>query len=532
LRRFAAPDFRCRDHLQFTTIAAAALAISPAVGGPVTLRAHALLVFWFFVSLFGQTALADSGFSIGMNFVGADRGDVLVLNNDVFTRSPAPDVNGGVGPDHVVMFIKGAYRVWDKRTGQLQRSINDVQFWNTAFANNGLSYQTTQTAGPSDPRILFDRMTNRWYAIGIDRTGTDNGVLNVAVTAGADPSVPGAWRAFTTPTGSPGWQDFPTLGLDERGLHISSSVFAGGGGYLYTELSHIPFDNLHTANPNDNGTIRTDIGFQQTTNPAVQMRPRTIEESLPYLSTTTTQVRFGLIGADPGTPTPLSLSLPTVTVTQGGFAPQPPPAQNTPVNALDSRIFSSVVLQDEEVWGVGHFGSAIKWWRLDAATGATIQQGTIGLSGLKLFFPSIAVDDAGQIVIGMNGSGSTTFISSYAVAGRIENGIATFGDVMQLAAGQTTYAMFDNSGRNRWGDYSTTVIDPTDPNVFWTFQEVANANRFVPELNRVVNNNRAIWITQVFVPEPVFGAMFVFAAMVARRRSKIETKSRRDEETK
>ena len=29
----------------------------------------------------------------------------------------------------------------------------------------------------------------------------------------------------------------------------------------------------------------------------------------------------------------------------------------------------------------------------------------------------------------------------------------------------------DGGGRNRWGDYSATVLDPTDPGTFWVFQE-------------------------------------------------------------
>jgi hypothetical protein len=31
------------------------------------------------------------------------------------------------------------------------------------------------------------------------------------------------------------------------------------------------------------------------------------------------------------------------------------------------------------------------------------------------------------------------------------------------------------SGRNRWGDYSATTLDPTDPQIFWTTQEYVNS---------------------------------------------------------
>lgn len=465
--------------------------------------------------------LADAGFSVGRNFVAADLGDVLVLNHDNFLRTPAPDVNGGVGPDHVVLFIKGAYRVWDKRTGSLVQSINDLDFWNRSFTNNGLTYQTVQTRGPSDPRILFDRMTNRWYAVGIDRTGTDEGVLNIAVSAGPDPSGPSAWRGFTLQAFAPGWPDFPTVGLDRRGLHVSSSVFDAYGSFQFTQYSFLPSANLLAVNPGGNDAVQFQVSGASVTNPAMQTRPRAPGATLPVLATTGNFLRIGKAGDLPTDPISLRTVLPAVAVTTGGTAPQPPGAAS--VFALDARISSSVVLAGEEVWGVANFNSGIRWFRVDANSGASLEQGTISAPNLKLFFPSIAVDDTGQVVIGMNGSGSTTFIGSYAVAGRTVDGVTTFGDLAQLAAGQATYQLFDNVGRNRWGDYSTTVIDPTDANVFWTFQEVANAPRYVPELDRIVNNNRAVWITQVFVPEAGGVGLFCCGLWVLRRRSRVST---------
>ena len=81
------------------------------------------------ITLLAPLTYADAGFTIGQNFVAADRGDVQVLNNNNFTRSPAPDVNGGVGPDQVVLFIKGVYRVFDKQTGyNPQPSVHSSAF--------------------------------------------------------------------------------------------------------------------------------------------------------------------------------------------------------------------------------------------------------------------------------------------------------------------------------------------------------------------------------------------------------------------
>ncbi|MGH7175760.1 MAG: hypothetical protein ACREJC_00140, partial [Tepidisphaeraceae bacterium] len=42
-------------------------------------------------------------------------------------------------------------------------------------------------------------------------------------------------------------------------------------------------------------------------------------------------------------------------------------------------------------------------------------------------------------------------------------------------AGVNNYFQDFGSGRNRWGDYSATTVDPTDPQIFWTTQEWVSA---------------------------------------------------------
>jgi hypothetical protein len=68
----------------------------------------------------------------------------------------------------------------------------------------------------------------------------------------------------------------------------------------------------------------------------------------------------------------------------------------------------------------------------------------------------------------------TGFPSAYAVAGTTSNGVTTFGPVAQYAQGNSTYVVND-MGANRFGDYSQTVLDPTNASRFWTIQEVAQA---------------------------------------------------------
>ena len=104
-----------------------------------------------------------------------------------------------------------------------------------------------------------------------------------------------------------------------------------------------------------------------------------------------------------------------------------------------------------------------------------LQTGLIETATSDYYYPSVAVNDAGVVVIGFSGSGPTQFISSMAAYGSTTAGNTTFQAPVVLAAGTATYDVTFGSGRNRWGDYSSTVVDPTDSNKFWTFQERVSA---------------------------------------------------------
>ena len=95
---------------------------------------------------------------------------------------------------------------------------------------------------------------------------------------------------------------------------------------------------------------------------------------------------------------------------------------------------------------------------------------------LHYFFPSIAANADGTVVIGCNGCSTNSFVSSYAFVGETVNGVTTFGPPLLLEAGSASYKDTQPSyGATRWGDYSATSVDPTDPTRFWTIQMVPSA---------------------------------------------------------
>jgi hypothetical protein len=103
-----------------------------------------------------------------------------------------------------------------------------------------------------------------------------------------------------------------------------------------------------------------------------------------------------------------------------------------------------------------------------------LESGVITDPNLDLYYPSIAANTNGTVVIACNGSSTNTFVSCYAAVGQTVNGVTTFGKLLLLQAGAASYQNPNSSGDNLWGYYSTTCVDPTDANVFWTINSYAS----------------------------------------------------------
>jgi hypothetical protein len=113
-----------------------------------------------------------------------------------------------------------------------------------------------------------------------------------------------------------------------------------------------------------------------------------------------------------------------------------------------------------------------------------LDSGVISAPGLDLIFPSIAVNSHDRVVIGFTGSGANQFASSYAVAGETIAGKDRVRESPAAGAGRARIWTQDNG---RFGDYSATVLDPQDPNWFWTFQEyVSPLNEWAVQITQLV----------------------------------------------
>jgi hypothetical protein len=376
--------------------------------------------------------------------------------------------------------------VYEKSTGALLQRISPDQFWNSALVAGGGG----TTGNTADPRVVFDPTSGRWFASSLDRLNNPARHILLGVSNSADPIA--GWKAFLIDPdpGNLHFADYPMLGIDAEGVYVSAHMFdyrpdgIDANPPLGVTVISVPKSDLLAPVPAvSNATVFALLDPGVQTNPFVDMQPVVdfgpADGREPMI--TSHPMRVDIL-----TPAAGATLTNRINITGGPALTEPPdapqPGTTTLIETGSHYLRGSPLKVGNSIWSafaVGDNGRAvIRWTEIDAITNTIRQSGTIGSRtgdpNLFLFYPSIAANSVGDVVIGFSGSSATQNPSAYAVVGRTTGGTTTFGEITLLQAG---YGNFLGAfvGPVRWGDYSATVIDPSDPSVFWTFQEYTSA---------------------------------------------------------
>ncbi len=404
-----------------------------------------------------------------------------------------PDTMGAAGPDQFVELINGRYSVYRNTDGVRVQTSTLNDFWRNAGVTPAGSFAF-------DPRVLYDASSGRWFAASVDNPGNNPNNFLVAVSNSSDPTQ--GWKAFAIPSDSAKsrWADFPTLGVNRDGVYLAANMFPITASFA-TSVLVLPKADLiggtvaqrtlfENVSPGSTGST-----IQPVTDPKSTGVP--VATLLSDFNTGGGQFKRSDIVGNVTSPV-LDTTNKVISVPPFGGPPNAQqPGPKAPLEVLDTRLSSSVVMRNGDLWGVQSVNSggrsALRWFDINAATNTLRQSGLIASPTLAFYYGSIAVNDFGDVVIGFSGSGTSQFVSTYAVQGRTENGVTTFDNPLLLKAGVSDYEVTFGAGRNRWGDYSATVLDPDDPYRFWTIQEWVSGTD--------------IWSTQITeldtVPEPI-----------------------------
>ncbi len=438
--------------------------------------------------------------TIGLNFTGItrDQGALLTGNNGY----APPDDAGAVGQSQIVQLINGAFAVYDKSTGAQIEAISGRQFWVNAGVDPGTGINNL---GAFNQRIIYDPTEDRWIAAALTADSVDNRVM-LARSETGDPT--GPWKAvsFAGNVGGTGrFVDYTALGLDANGVYVSTDNFASlAGGLDSVSLFSVPKSDLLASTPSLANMTRFDgliSGFQPfvgwTLQPIINFG--SVGNHAPILATGLTYTDSYLYRTDlmntagaGATMTPSATEIPVPDYSFPPNAAQPDGTRT--IGLIDHRLKSEVVQVGGTIYAVQDVlvgvNSGIRWYKIDEATNQVIQSGTISDPNYDFYQASIAANPDGDVMVGFNrsGFGPDGQISILSALGTTVGDVTTFSDPFLLLAGTVDDYHYLNS---RWGDYTTTLVDPYDPNVFWTFQEYP-----------LSSDAWATHITQILVPEP------------------------------
>jgi hypothetical protein len=417
----------------------------------------------------------------------------------------APNGNSlAVGPAHVVQILAGDVEVFDK-SGNFLLSEADTDFWTAAGINSSLF-----SVGLSEPRVVYDAVSNHWFATEISLALTNNEVF-VARSDTGDPT--GHWSAVHY-TGAAGLlTQYTTLGVDANGVYVGAAdlhpgdpVFGLPPTAAGSTLTAIPKADLLAATPS--ATNRTTVS-QMDPNVTMGWAPQVVTNSDPsptHASVVATDYTvFHTIDVTPITWSGGVATLGTTVQVATSLNNSLPGNSRQPNGSriidggTDDRYMGAVYQVGDLIYAAHSLSVNSTGTSVNSGTGThnaihvvVVRASTNALVAEKIYFnssydysfASVAANANGDIVMGLNRSGTSTTdgqLGGYLVHGKLDltnpNVLQriTFDQELPVAPGQTNgFNLGDNP--EPWGPYSATVIDPTNPNVFWTSQEYATAS--------------------------------------------------------
>ena len=435
-----------------------------------------------------------------------------------------PDTMGAVGPNHVMTMTNSQVRI-QSRSGAIISTVSSSTFWAGAGPN------------PFDPHVVYDTLSNRWIAVCDGSPNSTASKLYFAISSTNDPT--GNWTFYSFVTDGTGltWGDYPGFGMNSKWIAITQNMFplagsAGGGSKMWViDKSTALAGGALTTTVFPTGFDKTPpiITFSQSTlQPAI-----TFDAAEPNLYIVNNGVASGAgandffrlsritgtaaapiwsvvpdaAGAAPGTG--LVDAVQRYNQTFVGAAQR---GSTNLLNSGDARV-QNAVFRNGHLWftHAGGFPNEpavatrtdMFWYEVNPlllnTTGSpVIQSGTAFASATAnagVLSPSVAVNKNNDAAFGFTITDSAHYATA-SVAGRKSTDPAgsTFsGFNILVKAGLSPYFKTFGGTRNRWGDYSATMVDPLNNTDFWTIQEYAD----LPVGTGANKDRWGTWWTQV-----------------------------------
>ena len=441
---------------------------------------------------FVSAAAAPAAPAIGFNFEGV-----------AGTGSFPPDNNGSVGNDQYVEIVNTRYQVWTLNRGtSTVTSLAGPASINTLWAGFGGACQT-QNSG--DPVVLYDKVANRWL-ISQFTSAAAAGVYYQCVAISNTANAAGTYTryAFSVPNGNFG--DYPHYGVWTDAYYVmahhftssSGGSFVGGSFGAMDRTKMLAGDATATwqviVDPLEGGHMPADLDgftpppggapgiFTSIHSDGMHLYRMKVDFTTPSNTTKTLQAVMPIAPA-------------SAACGGGNCIPQPQSAFT--IDSLADRLMFRLAYRnfvDHESLVVSHsvdpaitgVVSGVRWYdfRISGIPNGvcstypcTYQQGTIAdvPNGRSRWMPSVSMDGAENILVGYSATGTVEATDAHSIryTARAKSdplGTMTAPEAI-IFTGTRNIVNQTNVSPARWGDYTSTSIDPADDCTFWHVNE-------------------------------------------------------------
>jgi len=414
-----------------------------------------------------------------------------------------PDTNGAVGLDKVFTNTNQNYRIHNKTTGAALSTVSSDTFWTSSGGS-----------GFFDPQIQYDPYNDRWILAIVSNAQTANSSIEVAVSQTSDPQ--GSYFLFRFIVGCAGgtagcnaggeWADFPMLGFNKNWVAVSVNMFnlAGTASVNFDTLV-LDYPTLRTGTANATLFRNPVIGF--CNHPVTTYSPT--EETLYFVKHMNSASAAYALSTITGTPAAPSFTIGADKTRPGGGWTQPSgdilPQQCIPgspvatftcpvtprgLEAQDAFIRANPVFRNGKIWYAQSIALpaggltaasrfAAQWTALNPdgafSDGGRVEDATATRinGGRHYAYPSITVNKHNDVLLGFSEFESDDFIDAGYTFRQNTDAAGTMRDPVIYKEGEDYYQKTFSGTRNRWGDFSHTVVDPVNDRDMWTIQEYA-----------------------------------------------------------
>jgi hypothetical protein len=431
-----------------------------------------------------------------------------------------PDNNGSVGNNQFVQTVNTDYQVWSlNRANKTATSIAGPAAMNTLWDGFGGACEG-QNSG--DPVVLYDKVANRWLLSQFTSDADGAGLFYqcVAISTTADATGTYARYAFAVPDGNGAnggdFGDYPHYGVWPDAYYVMGHAFDNApDGFSFVAGIFGAMDRTKMLagdasatwqvilDPSEGGHMPADLdGFAPPPAGAPGIFTSVHPDGM-YLY----RMKVDFSNAANTTRT-LQAKLPIAPATApcGGTAGQCIPQPQSPlfIDSVGDRLMfrlayrnfidhESLVVSHSVDPGIAGVVSGVRWYEFrisgqpDNVCGTypcTYQQGTIAdePNGRSRWMPSISQDGAGNMIVGYSATGTINGVDNHSIryTGRASNhplGTMTVPETI-IFTGQSNIVSDPTAPVRvgRWGDYTSTSIDPADDCTFWHVNEYYGLN--------------------------------------------------------